>query len=514
MKRLVLIKRSYLILAILFLLVLSLSISAIWLGDDLFFGFSFGAKDWCQRVDSLGDIFKSQSLYYMYRNGRFVTHCIVQFFCGMGGQTCFALCNALVWVAFVVMICLVSGINWRERPLMVFVAVALSFVCLRTQYTPPCQINYIWAMTAALAVVYWFMKSERLSAWKILLLVIFSFLAGWGQESFSTGIAAAMWIYVFMHFKSVKPQQWCMLAAFTLGMLCLCLAPGNFTKIGTTSSIRVTPVAMIYYSRAPYLLLAFAVALLLAKKASLKTIARENMFWVTALVILLLFNIAITVYCNRQLFGIEVISIIIFLRLLNSYGPIWKQMKAAGTVALIGLVLFVSNDDFATISKRTDDFQKIRLLYLASTDGVVYCDIDDDSFFYHDEDPMSSFNYWTLLQLRRVWLAEGYAKELEWRPTEIKKMLGKQLDSQVIKLGENKNTYVIIQSKSEPACDYKILYDWKYGPMCVCHCVSKPSAEKLFGMTTSRKIEDTYFNAVVWRQNDAFLNCTDVQMIK
>ena len=105
-----------LLLALLALMVLALSFLAVWMGDDVYFTFSYAGTDWLNKISSLKEIFDSQCAYYMGRNGRFVTHCVVQFFCGMAGKGAFAVCNALMWPLFVVMLTRVAGFEWRRLP--------------------------------------------------------------------------------------------------------------------------------------------------------------------------------------------------------------------------------------------------------------------------------------------------------------------------------------------------------------------------------------------------------------
>ena len=187
------------------------------------------------RVATLRELIDSQLSYYHSNNGRFVTHCMVQFFCAMGGQPLFAVCNAVVWVAFVLVMARAAGFNCRCNPWAVGAMALLCFVCFRTQFTPPCQVNYIWAMTASVFVVYYYLHVDRVARWAVIPLVAFSFLAGWGQESFSSGMAAAMWLYSLSHRKSMKWPQWLMLFAYTAGMLFLCLAASNFKRMGVSS---------------------------------------------------------------------------------------------------------------------------------------------------------------------------------------------------------------------------------------------------------------------------------------
>ena len=500
-----------LLLALLALMVLALSSLAVWMGDDVYFTFSYAGTDWLNKISSLKEIFDSQCAYYMGRNGRFVTHCVVQFFCGMAGKGAFAVCNALMWPLFVVMLTRVAGFEWRRHVGALFMLLALSFVCLRTQFTPPCQVNYIWAFTAGLFAIDLFLNPRQGKLWAVFM-VVFGFLAGWGQESFSSGVSAAMWIYALLHFKKMKPSQWGMLVAFTAGMLCLCLAPGNFSKLGA-NSLRATPVAMAYYMRAIYLLAVVVLVLVLSKKASLREIYKENTFWFNAMFFMVVFNFIARVYCNRQLFGIEVMSIIIVVRLLYRHVGEKRSLLAAFMGVLLVLVGVVFVTDLNIINRRVALAKEIKALYEQSNDGIVYCDIPNKDFYYRDEDPMWSFNYWALLQMSRVCQADG-GKPLEWRPAEVKALLDKPLESQAMELGSEPGTLLLIYADGDSTCAFKVTQERRYGPVFVAGSVSLHEAKKLDAPDGTNVIRGDHFRATVYRHNDVYDRYTDAQLVR
>lgn len=505
--------KAYLLLACLALVVFSLCMAVIWLGDDVYFAFNLHSAskgDWLQRVRTPGDIIQSQWVYYMMRNGRFVTHSIVQFFCGIGGQTAFAVCNAVMWMAFVAIMTRVSGYNWRRDIGALFIIMALSFVSLRTQFTPPCQVNYIWAFVAGLLSVDWFLNPRKSKALAVPM-VLFSFLAGWGQESFSSGVAAAMWIYALLHFRSMKPVQWGIVCAFTAGMLFLCLAPGNFGKMGGYSSLRITPFATMYFLRSTYVMLALVVLTVVLRKSTLKQIYRDNAFVFNALFFMMVFNLIVQVYCNRQLFGIEVMSIIIIVRLLHRHYLYSPKVRVAVPTVLVALAVLVLVEDFSIISRRHGVYREISSLYKKSPDGVIYCDIEDEDFFYRDQDPMWSFNYWALYQLRHLWQSQGDARPLQWRPAVLETLKGERLPSQVLKLGKNKDTFIFITAKGDTASRYQLTADRIYGPVTAVHYSNYVRAMDV--QLGTELIEYEHFYATIHRQNDVFIRFTDAILV-
>ncbi len=503
---------SCLLLAMLAVMVFTLSLMAVWLGDDVYFNFSYAGTDWLNKIDSLGEIFDSQCAYYMRRNGRFITHCIVQFFCGIAGQEAFAVCNALMWVAFTVILTRVSGFDWRRNTGAMIMLLALCFITLRTQFTPPTQVNYIWAFTAGLLSIDWFMRPRQGKGWTVCA-VVFSFLAGWGQESFSSGVSAAMWIYALLHFKSMKPAQWGILLAFTAGMLCLCLAPGNFSKLGS-NSLRATPVAMAYYMRAIYLLMAVVLVIVLSRKATLPRLYKENAFWFNAMFFMVVFNFIARVYCNRQLFGIEIMSIIIVVRSLYRYWGDRRSLLRAVTGILLALMAVVFVLDVHIIHRRTMIARELHSLYEQSSDGIVYCDIPNKDFYYRDEDPMWSFNYWALLQMSRQFQASGSDKPLEWRPTEVKALLNLPLKSQAIELESEPGTFLLIYADGDSTCAFKVTQERRYGGVFVAGSVTTHTARQLDSPDGTQVIRGAHFRATIYRHNDVYDRFTDARLLQ
>ena len=503
---------AVLVLIALAVVVFALSVSAVWLGDDTFFSFHLGAGDWMTRIEGLRDIIASQLSYYKTNNGRFVTHCMVQFFCAIGGQQLFAVCNAVVWVLFVLGMARVAGFSLRNNAAALCAIALLSFICFRTQFTPPCQINYIWAMTASMFVAHYYLNMKRISPWAVVPLVAFSFLAGWGQESLSSGMAAAMWIYALCRFRSMQWQRWLMLIAYTVGMLLLCLAPSNFSRLGV-SSLHVTPVAIAYYMRVGYLLAAVLLYLLIIKRVPLVSIYRDNAFWFNALLFMLLFNFIVRVYCNRQLFGADAVSLVLALRLAGRY----SLVPSRGEVMLLSfmalLFVQVAVEDLITISHRAAVVDKLQRLYDESPDGVVYCDISDEDYCYHDEDAMYSVNNWSLIQLSHAWQVQNRNKPLQWRPVAVKQYVGKRLPSQVIRLDDRENIFLLVHDKQD-SCAYDLFKEWRYGPFLVVRSSRRYHVSDFNRENNPSYMNDSTFEAVIWRQHDVFLNFVDARLVQ
>ena len=185
-------KGSYSLVLLLMLaaLVSYFSYVSPWVGDDIEYAYFSAIKDTNGTnlpIHTLQDIFVSQYNHYQSTNGRTVAHCLVQFFCGIGGQIAFSICNGLMYILLVVLICRLIHWDWK-KPRSVFVALLLVLFTFNTGFTPSCQIGYIWMFCTALGALYIFQRQPQLSFFSALLVFLFSILAGWGQESLNFGL--------------------------------------------------------------------------------------------------------------------------------------------------------------------------------------------------------------------------------------------------------------------------------------------------------------------------------------
>ena len=133
-------KGSYSLVLLLMLaaLVSYFSYVSPWVGDDIEYAYFSAIKDTNGTnlpIHTLQDIVVSQYNHYQSTNGRTVAHCFVQFFCGIGGQIAFSICNGLMYILLVVLICHLTHWDWK-KPRSVFVALLLVLFTFNTGFTP------------------------------------------------------------------------------------------------------------------------------------------------------------------------------------------------------------------------------------------------------------------------------------------------------------------------------------------------------------------------------------------
>lgn len=410
--------------------------TSVWTGDDIEYQFNFAVSEYLatdsavERIGSLSDLFESQWVHYLTVNGRYVAHWLVQLYCGLLGKTAFAISNALVYVAFIILLVKFVGRTLRDVWCLCTVTLLL-LLMFDTIYGPACQIGFVWTFALSMSWLYLFFRSTAKSLSACIGLFLFSVIAGQGQEALNIGISGALIIYAATNRKSMTPGQWAMFFGFGAGALTLCLSPAS---IGRAEELTVpfyyTLFHTVSFMRVTYL---FLIVLLIARfrwHISLRAFCKENSFYFNAMFILLIFNLLwIGVYGNRQLFGIEIMALILTLKLLPQC-----RLNVWGLAALSLLVLGIYGQRWTKIQNFKVAYEEFVNLYFESKDGVVYYDM-----FRHNSK-----------SIEKLLRSEGHDKKLTVYPACLEAFKGvAEVENQVVKFDDG--CFVVIQSKKHPA---------------------------------------------------------------
>ncbi len=360
----------------------------IWFGDPIIYGFSYADGT---PIDSFGDIFSSQYVHYLKYNGRVWAHVLCQAFSGILGQTAFAVCNAAMYIVFVLLFARITGRSWKDAAALRLCILTVLFFT-DTAYNPNCQIGYIWTSTVTLAFIIEYFRyrtAEAPGVWRCVLLFVLSVLAGNGNEAISIGTGAALIVDFFMHFKVLSRTQIVMIAGFGIGGLFLCLSPGI---LGRASSNYGNPLWTTYrllmYSRMLYVMIITLAVMKIRHLICLKEFAKDNIFFITALLSLLIFNymIGITWLSSRQLFGVELFSAILTLRALKGIElPGWIM-----TVFLI-LVMEIYLMKFEYLSTSNEDLEALQEEVEKTQDFVIYKDFNRYTSLVHPSELINDY---------------------------------------------------------------------------------------------------------------------------
>lgn len=341
--------------------------------DDFYYTYHW--KDG-STLTSLGDVISSQCYHYVDNNGRVVAHTLVQLYDGIWGQTAFAVCNAIVYLLFVAVLCKFLKIRFNQPSMIVLICCVL-IVCLRTRMVASHQISYLWMPVLILGYCYIFFREERkpLKWWWLFLLIPFSVMAGNGQETFNIGLSGALICYAVMNYRRMTPIQWAMFFSFGIGLLLIILSPAVFNRIGGFEKQGLLNTILIWVTtlRMSYVLGALVVYKCVRHKAKFVELYRENAFWWNAFFFSVLFNLVLGIYGYRQLLGVELFASIIVLLMLQ------KQCtyKIKYTILIVFAVLtslrvFAVNSVIAYFDGL---YPRIERAYDESEAGVIYYDL-------------------------------------------------------------------------------------------------------------------------------------------
>ncbi len=377
------------ILSSVFLLVLGFSIwwmseEVVWLGDDLDYKYMMKGEIWQSwgKIKTVKQFFESQWIHYQHVNGRYVAHSFVQLFNACLGQQVFAICNALVYMLFAFLLGKAGKVSFRGNPGGILTAICISVLCFITKMMPTCQIGYVWAMTANLAWLMIFFKIRKPNWLTTILMLLSGIIAGNWQESVSLGVCCGVglwWIFQFansVRFRSQKfdwHRSW-MLLGYVVGTASNCFAPST---IGRVSDIEITltdQLLIASYSFPAIILLFFVVIWAYCKRGKLglfefKISEGKIPYGVltSGIIFLVVFNITIGIYSNRQLFGANLFACILLLSILprHRFNIFFNTLAAIGVLGFWALMA-IGIKDVGT------QYDKIVQLHAKSKDGSVY----------------------------------------------------------------------------------------------------------------------------------------------
>ena len=217
-------------------------------GDDLVFRFH---QETMEPLLGFSDVLQSNIWNYFHSNGRFVVHCLVQFFLSYGSYIPFYICSSIIFGILLSSMTYLIRRNSKciDGDMCYIVATIVCVLPLSATLlygTVAMTINYMWsaAIYALFLCVYLHIKNDDVEYywWQNILLVIFGLLCGSWQESFGIGVAGALCIYHLINIKNTRGSLLYLLIAFGIGTAILVFAPSNFIRAtsGDTSAINLS----------------------------------------------------------------------------------------------------------------------------------------------------------------------------------------------------------------------------------------------------------------------------------
>jgi len=372
---------------------------------SFFEGASIGFE---QKISSFTDVIFSQYNHYFYVNGRTIPHILEQSFAGLWGENCFNLINVFAFLLLNMLVIWISG--KRNLTKFGYWVAAVFFIW----FLLPCPVdlfllmsgalNYTWSAVLCLAFLLVYTKVRQMEKvnWGVaFLLFLLGVISGWTHESLVIGISGALFIIYCVQYNKRKPKspEIALVAGFWLGTLLLCLSPAARGRASFDHpSIWETFLLIIGELRAFYVLLFLLVYTFFREKRNnnnhtLRKFFYDNQLYFYIILIELVFSLVIGFRNVRQLFGIELFSVVILIKLISeqtSFNAVW--CRSVSIVAASAIVLHMA---FVIPCAKCShaQFQDIVTTYLHSEDGVVS--------FKYEEFPCWVDSY--------VWRFGGYA---------------------------------------------------------------------------------------------------------
>lgn len=423
-------------------LTLVIELSEYWFGDNIAYSYyPYLYLDMCpvsdlEPVNTFADVIEANNQNYLFWNGRYVAHFFVILFCGLLGQGAFAICNSLVWITFLILLMKVGEKKLTDLPSL-FVGVTLSlYLMVFIAAGPATQINYIWMFALSLGWILLFQKArENKNIWCLILLGIYSLIAGNGQEGANIGICGALLIILFRNKFQFTRAQWTMGIAFGLGCIADCMAPGTIFRSGTASGgsiafriLQFTVIACNYFS-IPLLFLALITGI---SRGFNKHQFSENLFIWCALGISVAFILVLGSRSWNQYFGIMLFIAILTLR-------IWKSGFARNIITTLIFIwcVYLLYNKYNGVVDRNNYLSDIETKYQQSPDGIIFVDASNprcmDLFSTHREGFV---------------LKNGQKKPITVFPDEIKKIKDDSIVNYMKQYSHCR--FMLVQSKIEP----------------------------------------------------------------
>lgn len=210
-----------------------LSVNYFWSSDSYYFALRFEMDDTdpYRKMNDAADLISSQCAHYMNWSGRFFCQTIVQIFCAFTTRPTFEICNAIVWLIFIVLLMKLAEVRLTDA-YKVFLLTSISFLIFLTlPLDPPFLINYLWMGCVVTGWLYMFKTTKFPNKAGYIAALIFSIISGNTQEAYTIPLSAAVFILLILKkIKLSKFQQVCT-AGFFVGTLLLVIAPGNYVRL-------------------------------------------------------------------------------------------------------------------------------------------------------------------------------------------------------------------------------------------------------------------------------------------
>jgi len=230
-------------IAICFLLILAQNLLQPIFFDDWAYAFVSRDENTHERLQSIGDIFRSQYEHYFTWGGRSVAHAIAQFLLLIGSPWSKIL-NSLAYIALIYVIYRhAKGPFDKNTDISLFIVINILLWFFLIDYSANVlwitgSANYLWCTLIILLFLlpYRWLLDDKQKSDSILKMIFFLFagiIAGWTNENMGGAMIFIIAVLLgYMYYTKKQIPKWALfgLAGAIIGFVIMVMAPGNYVR--------------------------------------------------------------------------------------------------------------------------------------------------------------------------------------------------------------------------------------------------------------------------------------------
>lgn len=311
--------------------------------------FQSAANDFMKRqpVQSLHDAIISQSIDYFKTNGRFIIHTIVQYFCGTKTIQQFVILNSCMFALFTLLV--IKLVNktldtWNLLILLSAIWILLPHKGITFMGNITCSVDYLWSCTGTLFFIFIFQSlllNRKTYTHPILLLIIlYAFIAGSLQESFTIGVSGTLFLYLIWKRKEIDIKTAIVAISYIIGTMVCLISPANFRRFDDINGAGFHHNSILGLLSSPvFILFLFTFMSLIKKRVLIKNI-QNNFLIIIPIIINLLFVLFVAYNGRHQLTAINVFCLIFCFRQWMEYNLYKKRLIFILSTTLLMMTIF------------------------------------------------------------------------------------------------------------------------------------------------------------------------------
>ena len=299
-------------------------------------------------IESLKDVVTSNVNAYLFCNGRFIVHCIVQTLTSFTSMDSFVVLNTFVFCLFLICIIKISNINNSFHLLLaIFFFWFLIYKGTAFWGNIACSVNYLWCSVAYLFFYLLYnkiilMQNKDWKWWKYVFTFFVSVLIGSLSESYSIGISAALFLYYSINRKKLASPLIFLLVGFFIGTLIVSISPGNFLRVGgrvTGLSINLAAIYQMTTMPINIVYLLCVACIWFYNKNRILNHVNNNFFFILSIVFNTIFMLFVAYNGKHQQTSNNIFVYILLLRLMGEFNISFNKKRASGLCMILLIII-------------------------------------------------------------------------------------------------------------------------------------------------------------------------------